>query len=313
MGKTTYRVASDGLPARLAPTWTEEKLRILHCYLGGFATACKRHPLGWYVLDIFAGAGMNISDTTKTELPGSALIALQAGPPPARQVILCENGAKTLPALRARTAPFADRVAIFEHDANAQISEMLALIPQRAPAFAFLDPEGAELAWATVAAVAGHQRAGANKVEQLILLPTDTGFVRMLSLDLPLDPGYAARVTSMYGNDDWQAIYDQRRAGRISAEQARHEYVLLYARGLYNLGYRHVQERQLHKEGKGGGAGSPMYFLLHASDHDVGEKIMGHCFDKKHLHPGEELGQISMLSVPVTARRRRVQSKAQHD
>src|SRR5690242_4511476 len=125
MGATKYRTASDGLPARLAPTWTEEKLRILACYLGGsgkgFAGACKSHPLGWYVLDIFAGAGMNISETTGAELSGSALIALEAGPPEAKRVIVCENGAKTAPALKTRTDRFGERVARFDRDANEEI------------------------------------------------------------------------------------------------------------------------------------------------------------------------------------------------
>jgi three-Cys-motif partner protein len=308
MGTTKYRIASDGLPARLAPTWTEEKLRILECYLGGgsrgFAGACKRHPSGWFLLDTFAGAGMNISETTNAEIPGSALLALNAGPPGAKKVILCENGPKTKAALAARVGPFGDRVALFDQDANAQIAEMLALIPKRAPAFAFLDPEGAELAWKTVQAIARHKFSNQTKIEQLILLPTDTGFVRMLSLDKPLDPEYARRVTAMFGTDEWRPIYDGRRAGKLSAEDARHQYVALYAQQLSRLGYKHVQERQLRKEGKGGAPGSPMYFLLHASDHPAGERIMDHCFNKKHVRPGEEAGQVQMFPTPVAPRRR---------
>lgn len=76
-------------PARVAPTWTEEKLAILACYLHGFALACKSHPSGWYALDIFAGSGLNLSATTGAEIPGSALIAFEAGPPLARRVVLC--------------------------------------------------------------------------------------------------------------------------------------------------------------------------------------------------------------------------------
>jgi hypothetical protein len=42
---------------RLWHRWTEEKLAILECYLQAFA-----HPSGWYAIDIFAGAGLNISE-----------------------------------------------------------------------------------------------------------------------------------------------------------------------------------------------------------------------------------------------------------
>lgn len=55
-----------------------------------------------------------------------------------------------------------------------------------------------------------------------------------------------------------------------------------------------------------------MYFLIHASDHDAGERIMGHCFDKKHIRPGEQLGQEGLFHVPVAPRLRRV-SRADQD
>lgn len=305
MGKATLKTASDGHRARVAPTWTEEKLRILECYLEGFARACKRAG-GWYSLDLFAGGGLNISDTTGVEIPGSPLIALEAQPPAATRVLLCEQGREVLAALEHRTQAYGERAKIFPGDSNQLVGDMLAVVPPRAPAFAFLDPEGAELEWSTVQAIAAHKQGQRYKVEQLILFPTDMGFVRLLSLKKPLEPGYAERVTAMFGNDDWRDIYDRRRADSITAEQAREEYLQLYARGLRQLGYRHVQERQITKEPtRSGGRGGPMYFLLHATDNDAGETIMGHCFDKKHLRPGEELGQGQLLHTPVQRRKRR--------
>lgn len=305
MGKAKLEMASDGHLARVAPTWTEEKLRILECYLEGFARACKRAG-GWYALDLFAGGGLNISETTGAEIPGSPLIALEAQPPAATKMICSEQGREVLAALRHRTEPYGDRVEICPGDANRLVGQMLEQVPRRAPAFAFLDPEGAELEWTTVVAIADHKRRQTYKVEQLILFPTDMGFVRLLSLTKPLDPGYAERVEAMFGNGAWVDIFDRRRTDRITAEQAREEYLALYARGLRSLGYRHVQERQITKEpARLGGRGGPMYFLLHATDNDAGETIMGHCFDKKHLRPHEELGQGQLLHTPVSPRRRR--------
>jgi three-Cys-motif partner protein len=307
MGQAKYRMATDGFLARVAPTWTEEKLAILACYLKGFAQACKRHPSGWYALDIFAGGGLNSSETTGTEIPGSALIALQARPPPAQRVVLCERDSRALPALRHRVAPFGDRAQVFARDANAEIGDMLALIPRDAPAFAFLDPEGSELAWSTVEAVARRKPATHTKVEQLILLPTDMGFVRTLPLERDITEAAAAKIDAMYGHDRWRPIYEARRSGRINAEAARTQYVRLYAQGLRDLGYAYVQERQITKEGAGGAAGGPMYFLMHASDHEAGERIMDHCFNKKHIRPGEQLGQQGLFQLPVAPRRRRLQ------
>ena len=307
MGKAELRMASDSHRARVAPTWTEEKLRILECYLGGFAPARKTTG-GWYALDPFAGGGLNISATSGAEVPGSPLIMLEARRPAATRVICSEQGRSVLAALRHRTEPYGARVDICEGDANQLVGQMLERVPRRAPAFAFLDPEGAELEWTTVRAIADHKGQQRYKVEQLILFPTDMGFVRLLSLREPLKQGFAERVTAMFGRDDWRSIFEQRRADRITPDQAREEYLRLYAHGLKEqLGYRHVQERQIRKEpANAGGRGAPMYFLVHATDNDAGETIMGHCFDKKHLRPGEELGQGQLLHTPVTPRQRRV-------
>lgn len=305
MGKAKLQTASDGHLARVAPTWTEEKLRILRCYLQGFAKAC-RSAGGWYSLDLFAGGGLNISETTGAEIAGSPLIALEARSPAATKVLLCEHGRRVLAALRHRTALYEERVEILDGDANRLVGAVLARVPVVAPAFAFLDPEGSELEWGTVSAIAERKAQARNKIEQLILFPTDMGFVRLLSLRKPLDSGYARRVTAMFGTDDWHEIYDRRRADKISAAEAREHYLRLYARGLRQLGYRHVQERQITKEPtQAGGRGGPMYFLLHATDNDAGETIMSHCFDKKHLRPDEELGQAQLLHTPVTPRKRR--------
>src|SRR5690349_16721532 len=108
-GRAEYRMASDGHRARVVATWTEEKLRILECYLAGFARACKRAG-GWYSLDLFAGGGLNISATTGAEIRGSPLIALEAQPPPATKVLLCESGRGALTALADRIEPYGDRV-----------------------------------------------------------------------------------------------------------------------------------------------------------------------------------------------------------
>ena len=287
MAQARYRTASDGHAARLAPSWTEEKLAILACYLHGFAVACKHHPTGWYALDLFAGIGLNFSETTGTEIAGSPLIALTAGPPLARAVLVCERRAQALPGLTARVTPHRERVRVFASDANSQIADMLALVPGDAPAFAFVDPEGSKLDWMTVTAIAGHQPKPHPKIEQLILLPTDTGFVRTLPLEKHLTEKTAAKITAMYGDDRWRAIHQRKRANEINPQAAQTEYVKLYADGLRTLGYEHVQERQITNQGAGARPGAPMYFLIHASDHNAGGRIMAHCFDKKPTRPGE--------------------------
>ena len=290
MARATYTVVDDGFPARDADTWTEEKLMILECYVTAFAKACGKAG-GWYGLDLFAGAGLNYSLTKSAAIPGSPLILLNAQAPGATRVLLNELDEPARSALVARCGPYGERARIFHADANAVIGAMLAEVPPVAPAFAFLDPEGSELDWQTVQAIAAHKAGRPNKVEQLILFPTDMGFVRLA----PDDPEL---VTQIFGHERWIEIFDRRRAEQITADQARGEYVRLYAAGLRGLGYRTVLDRQITK-----GDGSPMYFLIFATDHDAGERIMDHCFDRVRIRVQEELGQATLFPSPPRRKR----------
>ncbi len=230
---------------------------ILDAYLNSFAKACRTAG-GWYALDLFAGTGLNWSTTRDRQINGSALIALEARSPEAIKVAVAESHAGALEALAHRTERYGGRVESFNEDANKIVAAMLGLIPRRAPAFAFLDPEGSELEWPTVEAIAEHKRGHSpNKIEQLILFPTDMGFVR-------LAPDHPELVTRIYGHDGWKDIYARRESGQISAEEARGEYVRMYAEGFKRLGYATVLDRQIKKSN-----GQPMYFLIFATDNDA--------------------------------------------
>jgi three-Cys-motif partner protein len=294
MGRARYQDASDGLSARVAPSWTEEKLMILEAYLKAFANACKTAG-GWYALDLFAGPGLNWSETRNEQRNGSPVIALDAKPPQATQVIAAESHPKSFGALRQRTEQYEKRALLFNGDANEIVGEMLAPIPNAAPTFSFLDPEGSELDWKTVEAIADHKRGHSpTKIEQLILFPTDTGFMR-------LAPDYPNFVTRIFGHEDWLAIHERRQANELSPDEARSEYVRLYAEGLKRLGYKIVLDRQITKS-----SNQPMYFLIFATDHDAGERIMDHCFDQVRIRVQEELGQAQLFSLKEAPRRKRL-------
>ncbi len=53
-------------------------------------------------------------------------------------------------------------------------------------------------------------------------------------------------------------------------------------------------------------SGQPMYFLIFATDHDAGERIMDHCFDQVRIRVQEELGQAQLFSVKEAPRRKRL-------
>lgn len=294
MGQATFHTAADGYPARDTASWTDEKLMILEAYLNAFAKACQKVG-GWYGLDPFAGTGLNWSTTRDAPVNGSALIALEAEPPRATKVVMAESNSGAFAALTHRTEVYGDQAVRFNEDANGIVGDMLTLVPRHAPTFAFLDPEGSELEWPTVEAIAEHKRGHSpNKIEQLILFPTDMGFVR-------LAPDHPELVTRIYGHDHWKEIYERRSAAKITAEQARSEYVRLYANGFTNLGYRTVLDRQITKTN-----GTPMYFLIFATDNDAGERIMDWVFDRVRIRVNEELGQTTLFDMESGPRERRL-------
>lgn len=289
--------AKDGFKARVAPIWTKEKLAILDGYLPAFAKTTKGRAPGWYALDLFAGGGLNYFEAQRIEIPGSPLIALEAGPsdaPQATEVVMAEADDKTFAALQHRTAGYGSRAQRFHGDSNLLIDQMLARVPNRAPTFAFLDPEGSELDWKTVEAIAEHKRGHSpNKIEQLILF-SDMGISRLVS-------GYPDYVTRVFGHERWKSIHGRRARGEITANEARTEYVQLYAEGLRELGYETVLDRQITKAG-----GQPMYFLLFASDHKAGKSIMDNRFDRVRLKVQEQMGQEQLFPTVEAPRSRRL-------
>lgn len=294
MTRTRYHRATDGFDARVAQSWTEEKLIILESYLDAFAAASKKAG-GWYCLDLFAGPGLNWSEIKGEPRDSSPIIALKAGSPEAILVVAAESYPKSFEALQTRTTAYGNRLKLYSTDANQSILAMLAAIPNRAPTFAFLDPEGSELDWKTVVSVANHKRGHSpTKVEQLILFPTDTGFMRLTA-------DYPEKVTRIFGHEGWRPIFERRQAGAINADKARTEYVELYGEGLRGLGYKTVLDRQITKSN-----GQPMYFLIFATDHPAGEKIMDHCFDQSRVRVLEELGQGQLFSMKEPPRRKRL-------
>jgi hypothetical protein len=114
-------------------------------------------------------------------------------------------------------------------------------------------------------------------------------------------PDHPELVTRIYGHDGWKDIYARRESGEISAEDARGEYVRMYAEGFKRLGYATVLDRQIKKSN-----GQPMYFLIFATDNDAGERIMDWVFDRVRLRVEEELGQTTLFDMESGPRKRRL-------
>jgi len=276
--------------------WTRAKLQMLADYLAGFATASSGQSERVY-LDAFAGEGTGLDRLTGEMFPGSARIALEAGEGAGfTRFRYFEVGRKASELeARLRADYPGDDIKVYEGDCNQTIPQALGELRQLnwAPTFAFLDPDGMELAWETLVALADHKRGYRSsastkpeyKVELWMLFPT-AGIVRTLALEEEkVSDADVARANRLFGTEDWRRIYDLRLAGTITAAEAREEYVNLMRWRLERvLGYRFAHPFEL-KNTKGG----TLYHMIFATDSDAGTRIMESIYANAAKHLPEML------------------------
>ena len=268
--------------------WTQVKLGMLADYLDQFVIASKG-PRERVYLDAFAGEGHGVDRLTGEEFPGSARIGLEAGAGGGftrLRFFELDSRAAELESRLHAGYPDSRDIKVFAGDCNEQIPNALNELRdvKWAPTFAFLDPDGMELAWETISALANHKlgyRSRSSpkpefKVELWMLFPT-SGIVRTLALDKEkLSGSDEERADRLFGTNCWRSIYDLRIADRIDAAEAREEYVnLMRWRLQRELGYRFTHPFEV-KNTKG----VSLYHMIFATDNDAGTSIMEHIYNK---------------------------------
>jgi three-Cys-motif partner protein len=266
--------------------WTRAKLAILDEYLDQFVVASSGQSERVY-LDAFAGEGEGLDRLTGEEFKGSARIALEANEPGFTRFRFFEMGTRASELEAKLRADYPGRdIVVYEGDCNETIPAALReLEPIKwAPCFAFLDPDGMELAWSTIRALADHTRGYRSaeskkpefKVELWMLFPSG-GLVRTLALDVAkISEGDAKRATNLFGDEGWWAIYERRQAEWFSGAEALDEYVnLMRWRLERELGYRWTHPLELRNT-----AGAILYHMIFATDNDAGTQIMEHLYGR---------------------------------
>lgn len=257
--------------------WSEVKLQILAEYLHGFTTAVRGRSTEALCLDLFAGTYDNPRRHSQGTFPGSARIALETEPLFTRLAMFeLPEPAANLEAAITAARPNDRRWRVFPGDCNVTLLDALAwLEPFRwAPTFAFLDPRGLQVAWATVERLAKWRANQKTKVEQWILLP-EPALARVLGLRGVRGRRSADRLDRLYGTNDWIAIHQLRRSDSITPDEMRAEFVnLLRWRLERELGYKTTHALQIVNT-----AGHPVYTMVFATDSTPGDRIMGHVYD----------------------------------
>ena len=178
--------AADGLPARTGGIWTREKLRYLQKYASAFMSAMgpKRSQGAWERLvyvDLLAGPGLGIDTQSGEEFYGSPLIAL-AVRPKFDHLYLADKGRENIAALKRRiSVEDSNRVTITHGDCNVLVDDTLKQISTKTLGLAFVDPQGFEVHFDTLAKFAR------RRIDLLYLFPTGIGWRRNWKQALPLD------------------------------------------------------------------------------------------------------------------------------
>jgi three-Cys-motif partner protein len=258
----------DDLPMRPAGTWTTQKLDYLARYIYVFETSMRQKwPVRNYI-DLLAGPGKNRVRGTGEILLGSPLLALTTQYP-FTGYFFVDLAAENTQALQLRCAasPNCKRANIRTGDCNDLVNDIVALIKHeewRSLNLAFLDPEGLELRWETVAKLATVRRM------DLIINYPEGGLNRYMRQAFETDSQTA--VDHFFGDRKWRKIYQEWQNKRGLHRQL----IDLYKARLQNLGYKEVlrgDEPGYEPLMRSQKRRAPLYRLLFASKSQLGNEF----------------------------------------
>src|SRR3972149_6239413 len=254
----------DGLQMRDSGPWVAQKLDYLRRYIEVFETSMRKKFPNRAYIDLFCGPGKCLDRDSGGIYLGSPLVALTTRYP-FTEYYFTDTDAAAISTLKQRCAhsPLSTRVKYRVADANA-LAPFLVRELQSTPSLnlAFLDPEGLELAWASVATLAALPRV------DLIIHYPQTGLNRYM-------PAASAQagptdVDRFFGGDEWRAIYGKHRRGEDSFL---HRQLMDHYKGkLASLGYAQAlsEDETGFEPPMVNEKGVPLYRLLFASRHPRG-------------------------------------------
>ena len=187
--------ASDGLPALVQGSWSEDKLYFLSYFAELFNGGMKNLWKTRAYVDLFSGPGLCIDRDTGKEFEGSTLRALGCRTPFTHLYFNDING-EYIEALRERQErQFPNASVVYEIlDCNLAARSISKLLPPEALALAFIDPWTYEITFEALS------RLAQRKYTDLIVTFHTTAIKRNVHQDL-------ARVDKFLGDPHWREQY----------------------------------------------------------------------------------------------------------
>jgi three-Cys-motif partner protein len=266
---------------RGAGPWAKCKLSIVREYIPGFINA-SRTAVHRYYVDLFAGPGCNVVRDTKEIIDGSPVVAINSEVSMSSQVAF---KFQDQPPLHYRFNDYDDAafdqlreivrhrfperlgyVKFFNQDANLVVDNILKGIPEQAPAFYVLDPEGSELHWSTVQKIAQRPKAD-------MLINFTLGFMKRV-----MPKPDQQRVTQVFGTDEWITIFEKSKR-RYNGKINDRELLDLYLTRLKGLGMQTVNSHFTERPVKNS-RNVVMYYLIFVAKNQTAINIASSIFKR---------------------------------
>lgn len=256
----------DDLSMRESGSWAAEKLDYLARYIDVFETSMRQKWPVRYYIDLLAGPGKNRVRDSGAILLGSPLLALTTTYPFTGYFFtdLSDENTRALQQ-RCTVSPNYPQVDIRTGDCNDLVSDIVAHIrrdDKHSLNLGFLDPDGMELRWETVAKLASMRRM------DLIINYPQGGLNRCMRRAFEAK-GLTA-VDLFFGGREWRDIYKAYVERKV---QGVHRHLIdLYRGKLQALGYQVLEDKETGDEPliRNAALRTPMYRLLFASKHPLG-------------------------------------------
>jgi three-Cys-motif partner protein len=267
----------DGLCLREFGHWAVVKVDYLKRYIDMFETSMREKP--WrerHYIELFAGSGKFLIGETETVYLGSPLVALTTTYPFTHYFFVdSEPGNISTLEQRCSASPISTAADCKVGDGNEIVQKIVEHIQKVDHQFieglwsslnlAFLDPDGLELKWKTVVALAS------IRFIDLIIHYPQGGLNRTMSQFCNSPEETPADL--FFGNSEWREIYKK---CQNKEEGFLHRQLLdLYKENLQRLGYVTVRrddetgDEPLVRNSKN----APLYRLLFASKHQLGNEF----------------------------------------
>jgi three-Cys-motif partner protein len=250
------------------PVWTESKAKLIEQYLYLFVLLTKH---GTYI-DGFAGP----QRPDKPEM-WSAKLVLESKPQWLRNIFLFDKSrqqVRRLCGLRKAQGTVSGRtIRIFHGDFNSRVCQLLSRnqISQKEATFCLLDQRTFQCDWNTLVRVAQYKGEDKPKIELFYFLA-----VKWLMRALKAVQ-HEAVLRQWWGRDDWGTLK------ALKPNQIRDKFV---ERFKSELGYKSVLAWPIYKQE---GSELIVYYMIHATDHADGPKLMARAYNAAVWPRGEQM------------------------